>query len=100
MRQRDGSVGAGKQPYKKYQPKYNILLRDDKTYPYICVTADKWPRIIKTRRILKDGAKYFGPYSDVGAVNSMVDLLNSVYRIKNALLPNFRKGLDHVLTIT
>ena len=77
---------------KKYQPKYNILLRDDKTYPYICVTADKWPRIIKTRRILKDGAKYFGPYSDVGAVNSMVDLLNSVYRIKKCSASEFPEG--------
>lgn len=77
---------------KKYKPKYNILLRDDKTYPYICVTGDVWPRIIKTRRLQKDGGKYFGPYSDVGAVNSIVDFLNSVYRMKRCSAASFPKG--------
>jgi len=68
---------------KKYMPKYNVLLRDDKTYPYIKVTTtEPFPRIIKTRRIGREGDKYFGPYSDVSAVNRTVDLLNSVYRLK------------------
>jgi excinuclease ABC subunit C len=68
---------------KKYMPKYNVLLRDDKTYPYIKVTTtEPFPRILKTRNIGKEGDKYFGPYSDAGAVNQMVDLLNHVYRLK------------------
>ncbi|MBQ1396702.1 MAG: excinuclease ABC subunit UvrC [Eubacterium sp.] len=74
---------------KKYQPKYNVLLRDDKTYPYIAVTVNEpFPRVIKTRRLEKDGSRYFGPYSDVGAVNMIVDLLNRVYHLKrcNALV--------------
>ena len=58
---------------KKHRPKYNILLRDDKTYPYIKVTNERWPRVIKTRIVNKDGGSYFGPYSDAGAVNKIVD---------------------------
>ena len=63
---------------KKYMPKYNVLLRDDKTYPYIKVTVkEDFPRILKTRRVVEDGSRYFGPYSDAGAVNEIIDLLNS-----------------------
>ena len=55
---------------KKYRPKYNVLLRDDKTYPYIKVTVNEdYPRVLKVRRVLKDKAKYFGPYTNVEAVN-------------------------------
>ena len=62
---------------KKYAPKYNVLLRDDKTYPYIKVTMDEeFPRVLKTRIIKKDGSKYFGPYSDAGAVNNAIEILN------------------------
>ena len=64
---------------KKYMPRYNVLLRDDKTYPYIKVTLDEdFPRVIKTRRVVKDGGKYFGPYTDVGSVNLIIDFLNKV----------------------
>lgn len=77
---------------KKYKPKYNVLLRDDKTYPYICITNEKWPRIIKTRLPKKDGGTYFGPYSDVSAVNNMIDLLNSIYKIKKCSAKVFKKG--------
>lgn len=68
---------------KKHRPKYNILLRDDKSYPYIKLTlADEYPRILKTRRIVNDGSKYYGPFPDVGALNTMIDLLNSLYSLK------------------
>ena len=60
---------------KKHRPKYNILLRDDKTYPYIKITNEDYPRVIKTRVVKKDGGRYFGPYSDAGAVNKIVCLL-------------------------
>ena len=75
---------------KKYMPKYNVLLRDDKTYPYIKVTmAEDFPRILKTRRVVEDGSRYFGPYSDVGAVNEIIDLLNSVYQMKRCSARSF-----------
>lgn len=77
---------------KKHRPKYNILLRDDKTYPYIKVTNEEWPRVIKTRIVRKDGGSYFGPYSDAGAVNKMVDLLNSSFALKRCSASAFPHG--------
>ena len=84
---------------KKYHPKYNILLRDDKSYPYIKITNEPFPRVIKTRQIRKDGGRYFGPYSDAGAVNRIVDLLNSSFALKRcsavAFPPGFRPCLNY-----
>ena len=78
---------------KKYAPKYNVLLRDDKTYPYIKVTIqDEYPRIIKTRLLKKDGSKYFGPYSDTGAVNMIIELLNKVFMLKRCPAADFPAG--------
>lgn len=75
---------------KKYAPKYNVLLRDDKTYPYIKVTVqDEYPRVLKTRLIEKDGSKYFGPYSDAGAVNQIIDLLNKIFVLKRCSAKSF-----------
>lgn len=68
---------------KKYRPKYNILLKDDKTYPYIKVTVNEdFPRVLKVRKILKDKAKYFGPYTNVSAVNDVLDLIREIYPIR------------------
>ncbi len=84
---------------KKHRPKYNILLRDDKTYPYIKITNEEWPRVVKTRLVRKDGGSYFGPYSDAGAVNRIVDLLNSSFELKRcsavAFAPGFRPCLNY-----
>lgn len=78
---------------KKYMPQYNVLLRDDKTYPYIKVTTNEpYPRVLKTRRILNDGCKYFGPYTDVGAVNQIIDLIGSIYSLKKCSLIKFPEG--------
>ncbi len=78
---------------KRYSPKYNILLRDDKTYPYIKITMkEDYPRILKTRRVENDGARYFGPYSDAGAVNRIVDLMGEIYRLKKCSVQRFPKG--------
>lgn len=75
---------------KKYMPKYNVLLRDDKTYPYIKVTTtEDFPRVVKTRIIAKDGNKYFGPYSDAGAVNQIVELLSNIYSLKRCSAREF-----------
>lgn len=68
---------------KKYKPHYNILLRDDKTYPYIKVTTgDKYPRVIKVRKVIKDGSKYFGPYTNISAVNETLDIITKIYPIR------------------
>lgn len=75
---------------KRYMPKYNVLLRDDKTYPYIKITMnEEYPRLIKTRRVEKDDCRYFGPYTDVGAVNQMIDLLNNIFALKRCPTKKF-----------
>ncbi|HFL2413752.1 TPA: excinuclease ABC subunit UvrC [Clostridioides difficile] len=69
---------------KRYRPKYNVVLRDDKTYPYIKVTTNEdYPRILKVRRVLKDKAKYFGPYTNITAVNNTLELISSTYPIRS-----------------
>ena len=78
---------------KKYQPRYNVMLRDDKTYPYIRVTlGEKYPRMVKTRVIFNDGSKYFGPYADVSALNHIVDLLNDIYKLKRCNKQEFSEN--------
>ena len=68
---------------KKYRPKYNVLLRDDKTYPYIKVTINEdYPRVLKVRKVLRDKAKYFGPYTNVEAVNDTLEVLRNIYPIR------------------
>ena len=89
---------------KKNRPKYNILLRDDKQYPYIKVTLnEKYPRVIKTRSILKDGAKYFGPYPSATAVNDALDTIKQLYPIRtcklnlNKTVANFKPCLNYYI---
>ena len=68
---------------KRYKPKYNVLLRDDKTYPYIKVTANEdFPRVIKVRKVAKDKAKYFGPYTNITAVNDTLEVIRDTYPIR------------------
>lgn len=72
---------------KEHRPKYNILLRDDKTYPYICVTDEEFPRIFKTRRVIRDGSSYFGPYADGTYVHYVLKTLRSLFPIRSCELP-------------
>lgn len=68
---------------KKYKPRFNVLLKDDKTYPYIKVTMnEEYPRILMTRRVEKDGAKYFGPYASAAAVRETIDLIKRIFPVK------------------
>lgn len=68
---------------KQYRPKYNVLLRDDKTYPYIKVTVNEdYPRVLKVRKVLKDKAKYFGPYTNITAVNDTLEIIRNTYPIR------------------
>ncbi len=70
---------------KQHRPRYNILLKDDKTYPYIKVTIqDDWPRVIHTRKVEDDGARYFGPYASAGSVYRTLDLLNRLFAFRPA----------------
>jgi len=64
---------------KRYQPRYNVRLKDNKTYPYIKITNEEWPRVISTRRIVHDGGRYFGPYTSAGSVHRTLDLLNRLF---------------------
>jgi len=67
---------------KQFKPRYNILLKDSKTYPWICVTAEDFPRVFLTRRLVKDGSRYFGPYSSVVHARNLVDFIHSVYPLR------------------
>jgi excinuclease ABC subunit C len=71
---------------KTYQPKYNILLKDDKTFPWICITNEHFPKIFLTRRKLTDGSKYFGPYTSINMVNILLDLVKRTYPIRTCRL--------------
>lgn len=68
---------------KKYKPKYNILLRDDKTYPYIKITNEEFPKIYPTRLVIKDGSKYFGPYSDVPSMKMILRIIRSLFHVRS-----------------
>lgn len=67
---------------KQYKPKYNILLKDSKTYPWICVTADDYPKVFLTRRVVKNGSRYFGPYSSVKHAYSLFEMFSSLYPLR------------------
>jgi excinuclease ABC subunit C len=67
---------------KKYKPKYNILLKDDKTYPWLCIKKERFPRIFLTRRVIKDGSEYYGPYTSVRTVRALLDLIKELYSLR------------------
>ncbi len=68
---------------KKYKPKFNISLRDDKTYPFICVKQERFPRIFPTRNHIKDGSEYFGPYASGNMMYTILDLIKTIYPLRN-----------------
>ncbi len=67
---------------KKYQPRYNIQLKDDKTFPWICIKNEPFPRIFSTRHVIKDGSQYFGPYASVKMMNTLLDLVRQLYPLR------------------
>ena len=68
---------------KQHQPRYNVLLKDDKTYPYICIKNEAFPRVFATRRRIDDGSKYFGPYTSMKTVKTLLELIRSVYPLRS-----------------
>ena len=81
---------------KKYKPRYNVLLKDDKTYPSICVQNEYFPRIFKTRKIIRNGSSYYGPYSHMPSMNAVLDLIKHLYPLRTCNLnlspENIRTG--------
>ena len=81
---------------KKYKPRYNVLLKDDKTYPSICVSKEPFPRVFRTRKIVRDGSTYFGPYSHIPSMLAVLDLIKHLYPLRtchyNLSPENIRAG--------
>jgi len=71
---------------KKHQPRYNVNLRDDKTYPWICIKKEPFPRIFYTRKLIRDGSEYFGPYTSVKMIETLLDLVRHLYKIRSCSL--------------
>jgi excinuclease ABC subunit C len=67
---------------KKYQPRYNVMLKDDKTYPWICIKKERFPRIFLTRNVIKDGSEYYGPYTSIKTVRVLLDLIKELYPLR------------------
>ncbi|MGJ8743479.1 excinuclease ABC subunit UvrC [Polaribacter sp.] len=70
---------------KKYKPRYNILLKDDKSYPWLCIKKERFPRIFMTRRVIKDGSEYFGPYTSVRTVRVLLELIKELYPLRTCV---------------
>ena len=71
---------------KKHQPKYNVMMKDGKTYPWICIKNEPFPRIFQTRNIIKDGSEYFGPYASVRLVKTLLTFFQELYPLRNCNL--------------
>ena len=71
---------------KKYKPRYNVLLKDDKTYPSICVSNEYFPRVYRTRKIIRDGSTYYGPYSHIPSMMALLELIKKLYPLRTCRL--------------
>ena len=78
---------------KKHQPRYNVMLKDDKTYPWIIIKNEKFPRIFWTRRIIRDGSTYFGPYASVGMMHTILGMIKEIYPLRTCTLPLSRENI-------
>jgi excinuclease ABC subunit C len=79
---------------KKHQPRYNVMLKDDKTYPWIIIKSENYPRIFWTRRIIRDGSKYLGPYASVSMMHNILDLIRETYPLRTCNLPLTRQNIE------
>ncbi|MEX1384041.1 excinuclease ABC subunit UvrC [Lutibacter sp.] len=78
---------------KKYQPKYNVMLKDDKTYPWICIKKERFSRVFLTRNVIKDGSEYFGPYTSVRTAKALLDLIKELYQLRSCNYDLSRKNV-------
>ena len=84
---------------KKYKPRYNVLLKDDKSYPSICITSEYFPKVFKTRKIIRNGSQYFGPYSHIPTLNEILGLIKQLYTVRTcnlALTPEKKSMIPFV----
>lgn len=79
---------------KKHQPRYNIMLKDDKTYPWIIIKKEAFPRVYWTRKMVKDGSTYFGPYASVGMMHTILDLIKETYPLRTCNLPLSEENIN------
>ncbi len=79
---------------KKYQPRYNVMLKDDKTFPWICIKNEPFPRIFPTRNVIRDGSKYFGPYASVKMMNSLLELVRQIFQYRTCRLQLTHKNIE------
>lgn len=79
---------------KKYKPKYNILLKDDKSYPWICIKKEPFPRVFITRRFVRDGSEYFGPYTSARFAHTLISLIKTLYKLRTCNLPLTQNAID------
>ncbi|CAM1360426.1 excinuclease ABC subunit UvrC [Tenacibaculum xiamenense] len=80
---------------KKHQPRYNVMLKDDKTYPWICIKKERFPRIFMTRRVVKDGSEYYGPYTSVKTITSLFYLIDEIYSVRTYRYDIGKKKSNH-----
>lgn len=79
---------------KKYQPRYNVMLKDDKSYPWICIKNERFPRVFPTRRVIKDGSEYYGPYTSMKTVKTLLDLIKSLYKLRTCNYDLSKQKID------
>jgi len=79
---------------KKYQPRYNVLLKDDKSYPWICVKNEPFPRVFSTRNIVRDGSDYYGPYTSVHMVRTVLEVIRQLYKLRNCNYNLLKSNID------
>jgi len=79
---------------KKYQPKYNIQLKDDKSFPWLCIKNEPFPRIFPTRNVIKDGSEYFGPYASVRMMKTLLDTIKQLYQLRTCSLNLSQKNIE------
>jgi len=79
---------------KKYRPRYNVLLKDDKSYPWICIKNERYPRVFTTRKLIKDGSEYYGPYTSLKTVRVLLDLIKSIYPLRTCNYDLSKEKID------
>lgn len=79
---------------KKHQPRYNVMLKDDKTYPWIVIKNEPFPRIFPTRKVIRDGSKYFGPYASVGMMHAIMDMIRELYPLRTCNLALSKQNIE------
>jgi len=80
---------------KKYRPRYNILLKDDKTYPWLCIKKEAFPRVFLTRKVIKDGSEYFGPYTSVRTAKALLSLVKELYPLRTCAYDLSQKNIEN-----